>query len=77
KKKVCTSKWIHQNIKRCINSQTVGVFVPHLATTLCKKARVPMTSTKQSLKHSRNIIKDTLFQQHIELRAKQIKDWNK
>ncbi|MBA0783349.1 hypothetical protein Gotri_001077, partial [Gossypium trilobum] len=40
-------------------------------------AGVPITSTKQSLKPSRSITRDTLFQQYIELRAKQIKDWNK
>ncbi|MFQ6649944.1 hypothetical protein Gotur_023121 [Gossypium turneri] len=44
---------------------------------LCKKACVPMTSTKDSLKPSRSIIGNTLFEQYIELCAKQIKDWNK
>ncbi|MBA0803424.1 hypothetical protein Gohar_013634, partial [Gossypium harknessii] len=38
---------------------------------------VPMTSTEKLLKPSRSIIGDTLFQQYIKLRAKQLKDWNK
>ncbi|KAK5818988.1 hypothetical protein PVK06_023944 [Gossypium arboreum] len=36
-----------------------------------------MTSIEQSLKPSRSIIKDTLFQQYIKPWAKQIKDGNK
>ncbi|KAH1106721.1 hypothetical protein J1N35_010489 [Gossypium stocksii] len=55
----------------------MGVFFPHLMTTLCKKASVPMTPTEQLLKPSRSVIDDTLFQQYIELRVKQIKDKNK
>ncbi|MBA0761458.1 hypothetical protein Gotri_024106 [Gossypium trilobum] len=38
---------------------------------------VPKTSTKQPLKPSKSIIEDTLFQQYIKLRAKEVKDWNK
>ncbi|KAK5784282.1 hypothetical protein PVK06_038805 [Gossypium arboreum] len=64
-------------MKRYIDSQKVGVFFPHLVTTLCKKLGVPMTSTKQQLNPSKSITGDTLFQQYIELRTKQIKDWNK
>ncbi|KAL1078387.1 hypothetical protein V6Z11_D10G156900 [Gossypium hirsutum] len=45
-KKICVGKWIHQNMRRCISSQKVGVFFPHLVTALCKKAGVLMTSTK-------------------------------
>ncbi|MBA0755402.1 hypothetical protein Gogos_019934 [Gossypium gossypioides] len=61
----------------CIRSQKVGVFFPHLMTALCKKVTVPMRYTEKSLKPSRNIIGDTLFQQYIELQDKQIKDRNK
>ncbi|KAH1031833.1 hypothetical protein J1N35_044007 [Gossypium stocksii] len=89
KKQVCVGKWIHQNMRRCISSHKVGVFFPCLVMVLCKKVGVPMTSTEkslvgvpmtsteQSLKPSRSIIGDTLFQQYIELRVKQIKDGNK
>ncbi|MBA0859383.1 hypothetical protein Goshw_006233 [Gossypium schwendimanii] len=34
---------------------------------LYKKVGVPMTSTEQPLKPSRNIIEDTLFQQYTEM----------
>ncbi|MBA0824661.1 hypothetical protein Goarm_021314 [Gossypium armourianum] len=50
-------------MRRCIGSQKVRVFFPHLVTTLSKKVGVPMTSTEQSLKPSKIIISDTLFQQ--------------
>ncbi|KAH1032019.1 hypothetical protein J1N35_044193 [Gossypium stocksii] len=30
KKKVCIGKWIHQNMRRCIGNQKVGVFFTHL-----------------------------------------------
>ncbi|MBA0824888.1 hypothetical protein Goarm_021525 [Gossypium armourianum] len=61
----------------CIGSLKVGVFFPHLMTKLCREAGVPITSIEQSLKPSKSIISDILFQQYIELRAKQIKNWNK
>ncbi|MBA0678267.1 hypothetical protein Goari_019621 [Gossypium aridum] len=34
-------------------------------------------SGQKPLKPSKSIIRDTLFQQYIKLRAKEVKDWNK
>ncbi|MBA0820060.1 hypothetical protein Gohar_028263 [Gossypium harknessii] len=65
KKQVCIRKWIHQNIKRCISGQKVGVFFPHLVMTLCEREGVLMASTEQLLKLSRSIIADTLLHLNV------------
>ncbi|MFQ6653421.1 hypothetical protein Gotur_024836 [Gossypium turneri] len=69
--------WIQIDMRRCIASQKVGVFFPHLVTTLCRKASALMTSIEQFLKQPKSITGDTLFQQYTELRTKQMKHWNK
>ncbi|MFQ6622466.1 hypothetical protein Gotur_001806 [Gossypium turneri] len=41
-------------MKRCISGQKVEVFFPHLVTTLCKKARVPMEDNEKFMKPTKN-----------------------
>ncbi|KAH1056920.1 hypothetical protein J1N35_034985 [Gossypium stocksii] len=51
-------------------TESKGEWKYRSVTALCKKTGVPMTSTEQSLKPSKFIIENTLFEQYIELRAK-------
>lgn len=70
KKQVCIGTWIYNNMKRCISGQKVGIFFPHLETTMCKRVDVQMMNTEHSIRPSRSIIGDTLYKQYIELRQK-------
>ncbi|MBA0787723.1 hypothetical protein Gotri_026238 [Gossypium trilobum] len=67
KKQVCIGTWIYNYMKIYITGQKVGVFFPHLVTALCKKARVPMTTTEQFMKPSKSLIGDTLYTEDEEV----------
>ncbi|MBA0844914.1 hypothetical protein Goarm_022992 [Gossypium armourianum] len=67
RKKICLGRWIHQNMKRCISGQKVEVFFPHLVTTLCKKARVPMEDNEKFMKPTKSLIRDSIYTQYVEL----------
>ncbi|KAH1107025.1 hypothetical protein J1N35_010793 [Gossypium stocksii] len=77
KKQVYIETHIYQYMKRCISSQKVRIFFPHLVMALCKRAGVQMVSNEQSIKLSKSTIGDTLCTQYTELCTKQIKKWNK
>ncbi|MFQ6661155.1 hypothetical protein Gotur_029402 [Gossypium turneri] len=75
---LCTSIALALNVSNVNTFQArVGVFFPHLVTTICKRAGVSMACMEQSMKPSQSIIGDMLYTQYIKLRAKQIKEWNK
>ncbi|MBA0580755.1 hypothetical protein Gorai_022960, partial [Gossypium raimondii] len=63
-------------MKCCISSQKVGVFFPHLMTSLCKIAEVLMEENEQFMRPTRSLIGDSMYTQYVELNQKQFINWN-
>lgn len=76
RRQLCICKWIYKALFTCISEKKVKIFFPYLVTTLYKKAKVPMSTTKQFVKPTKSILRNSIYTKYVELNCKHIQDWN-